>query len=130
MKKFLTLALLLTSTTAFAVGDVYEKGSAGQKNVICDPPTERVGGAPLPIDELQRVDVVFLNEDTGISETRAGLKDCNVIVNLDNMTVGQYNVTGIAYDTDNRVSVPSEPFYFLLIPTINPPNAPTGIKFQ
>ena len=135
MKIKLAIALLVLSTPALAIGPVLEKVPGATKTVSCDPPTSRAPNSegvqvPLTIDELDYSTVIVTNEDTTITTTANADVFCGRVLKLDEMAVGQYKIVATETDKDGRTSALSDPYYFLLIPTVQPPNAPTGITLQ
>ena len=131
MKKLLIATLLTVfSTSVLAVGPVFEQGVDTTKTVACIPPITRTDGSALDITELDYTTVKLLNEDTNVTATSQEDVYCNKVVDLTTSTPGQYKLTATATDTGGRESINSEPAYFLLIPTVMPPNAPTGITIQ
>ena len=131
MKRILTALLLFGSTQAMAVGPEFEQGVDSPKTLSCTPATARTDGVPLDsATEPASTVIKTTNVDTGVTETATAAKDCNRVYNLDAMQTGQYEIAVSSVDTDGREGPDSEVYSFLLIKTVQPPNAPTGITLQ
>jgi hypothetical protein len=135
IKLIIATILFAASTTAMAVGPVLEQIPGSTKTISCDPPTTRAPNSegvqvPITIEELDFSTITVINEDTTIAETATADVFCGRVLKLDEMSPGQYKIVATVTDTDNRESALSDPYYFLLIPTVQPPNAPTGITLQ
>ena len=122
--------LMFISTQAIAVGPVFEKGVDTSKTLSCDPPTTRTDGAALTTADLAKSTYTLTNTDTTIAESADTDIYCNKVFDLNAMAPGQYEITATATDTDGRESADSAIYSFLLIPTVQPPSAPTGITLQ
>ena len=135
MKKLTFAMLMALSTTAFAVGDVYEKGTTTPKTLTCTPPTTRAAneaGEELPITGTITSVITTKNVTTGITETSNADANCTTVYDIDSLSVGQYEVTAQAVEDNifERASISSETLYFLVQPQTMPPNAPTGLQLQ
>ena len=133
MKKIILAGVLtFTSLLAVAEGPVWEVTS-GDKVVSCTPSATRTDGSPLSAGEPASTIIKILNTDTDDLRTEVAPIDCALTLDISALATGQYQVTAASVDTDGRVgpdAVPPETFSFLLIPTIAPPSAPTGITVQ
>mgnify|MGYP001827764151 FL=1 len=134
MRKALLALLLFGSTQAMAAGQVIEQ-SAAPKTLKCDPPTTRQVDStgvnqPLTIGEIDYNEITMTNTTTTIAETFNTPADCTRVMDFSAMALGQYEITVKSIDTDGRIGADSEIFSFLLVPTVMPPSAPTGITLQ
>ena len=131
MKKVIVTSLLVfLSTTALAVGPVFEKGRSPNGNASCEPPLTRVDGTVLNIGDLINNVVTTTNVDNGTSVPDITDIYCSKEYAWSEMETGQYEVTARAVDVDGRESAETPVFSFLLIPAISPPNAPSNFIIQ
>ena len=121
-----TILMVTVAWSAYADGTVY---SGNEKQVRCDNPTTRTDGTPLPVSEIDRVEIFIGQTDQDINTPHkvtmvGGCTDTPF--DLTQLQEGQWYQYGIAVDTAGRISSLSATLPFMY--QKNPPSPPVMVE--
>lgn len=123
-------ALMLGTAPAWSEGLEFHIDETAGIQVSCTPPTARTDGTALAADELAGFRF-YATQDIDADLAGKLETECKWNLLFSDLTPGQYYVYAKAEDTGGRVSGRSNPYPFVLLPPVAPPNAPVmGTEVQ